>query len=98
MEKVDVPLEVARAVLFHFGDDKLGVEPGSFVTRLLSTLSAADETNRAKLHQVFPEYVYAFHCVQREYWGLEWLRSKVKAAEVPDRSRPVDLFESAAQS
>lgn len=96
--KPTVSLEVARHVLWHFGDEELGVRPGSFVERLLATCSAADLGNLARLESAFPELVYAWRCVAREPWGLEWLRSKVKRSLVPDRSRPVDLFEGAARS
>lgn len=97
MEKVKVSVNVAQAVIWHFGDHELGREPGSFMTRLLSTMSAADSENRGKLALAFPDVMYAFHCVQQEPWGLEWLRSKVKRGLVPDRSGPVDLFEGAAE-
>ena len=100
MDEVNRPtvsLQVAQHVLWHFGDSNLGVEPGSFTVRLMEAASAADTSNLAKLETAFPELVYAWRCVAREPWGLEWLRSKVKRGLVPDRSRPVDLFEGAAE-
>lgn len=98
MEKIPVSLETAQHVLWHFGDTNLGVQPGTFTERLLVTISAADAENRAKLREVFPELVHAFECVQREHWGLEWLRSKVIRSLAGGVRRPADLFESAARS
>lgn len=88
-----VPLEVAQHVLDFFGDTNLGVQPGSFTTRLLQTISAADPANRERLALAFPEYVFAFNAVMQEPWGLEWLRSRVKRALVPDAG--LDLVEGA---
>lgn len=73
-----VSLETAQHILHHFGDTNLGLQPGSFTHRLMTTISAADESNRTRLAEGFPELVYAFDVVQREPWGLEWLRSRVK--------------------
>jgi hypothetical protein len=73
-----VTLDVARAVLWHFGDRNLGQEPGHFVARLLVLASAADEENLAKLRVGWPEHVYAWEQVARKAWGLDWLRGIVK--------------------
>jgi hypothetical protein len=75
-----VTVEVAQHVLWHFGDSNLGLQPGTFVERLLNTMSAADAANLTKLSLVFPGYGEAFHAVAHEHWGLEWLRKMVKAA------------------
>lgn len=88
-----VPLEVAQHVLWHFGDRNLGVQPGTFTERLMLTISVADTGNRERLRAAFPEYVHAFVAVSRETWGLEWLRSRVMRALVPDRE--ADLVEGA---
>ncbi len=73
-----VSLEVARSVLWFFGDTNLGVEPGSFVQRLLLAASAADAQNLEALRLGFPAYVHAFEMVARRPWGLDWLRGIVK--------------------
>lgn len=97
MDKKLVTLPIAQHVLWHFGDQNLGLQPGTFVVRLLLTMSAADNENLAKLEQVFPGYVAAFKAASREYWGMEWLTKLVKRSLVPDRLGP-DLFEAAAGS
>lgn len=71
--------EVVRHTLWWFGDRSYGVEPGSFVTRLLNLISAADEKNRDKLSGEYPEYVQAHGVVAREAWGLDFLLSLAKA-------------------
>ena len=50
--------ETANHVLWHFG--RGGYQPGSFTQKLLELICAADLDNKAKLAQIFPEYV---HCV-----------------------------------
>lgn len=50
--------ETANHVLWHFG--RGGYQPGSFTQKLLELIAAADLDNKAKLAQIFPEYV---HCV-----------------------------------
>ena len=75
-----MPTAIAQHVLWHFGDANLGLQPGTFVERLLLTLSAADKTNRDLLAQVYPDYVKAFRAVQNEHWGLEWLRGIARPA------------------
>jgi hypothetical protein len=69
-----VSQEVARHVLWHFGDYNNGLQPGKFTERLLLTISAADTGNRALLKRVFPEHVVAFEAVALKSWGLEWLQ------------------------
>lgn len=71
--------EVVRHTLWWFGDRSYGTEPGHFVTRLLNTISCADETNREKLANEYPEYVQAHGVVSREDWGLDFLLSLAKA-------------------
>lgn len=96
MEKQKVSLEVARHVLWHFGDRNNGLEPGSFVSRLLVTISAADTDNRDKLALGFPEHVYAMRVVQNEFWGLDWLQGIAKRSVAP--ADGLDLFEAAAEA
>lgn len=79
MTRRAVSLEVARAVLYHYGDMNLGVEPGSFFRALLVAISRADLSNRELLSAGFPEYVAAVAAVKDEPWGLDWLRGIVKA-------------------
>lgn len=74
-----VSLDVARSVLWHFGDTNLGVQPGHFVQRLLVLASAADEENLELLRAGWPTYISAWEAVARKPWGLDWLRSLVKA-------------------
>lgn len=73
-----VTLKVARAVLWHFGDTNLGTDPGHFVSRLLGTVSAADDENLALLRGAYPDLIGAWEKVAREPWGLDWLRGVVK--------------------
>lgn len=73
-------LEAARNVLWFFGDYGLGWEPGGFTSKLMSAISAADMTNRARLAIVFPHLVTMFNQVQHTEAGLDELRDLVKAA------------------
>lgn len=83
--RVTVTVEVAQAVLWHFGDQRDGVQSGSFVTRLLQACGAADAGNRAKLAAGFPEYVAAFDLVVHHSWGLEYLQGIARRATAPDQ-------------
>lgn len=85
-----ITLEVARQVLYHFGDSNLGQQPGHFVQRLLMLVSAADAENFEKLRAGWPEYVAAFEAVARKPWGLDWLRGIVKA-DLDARERGLDF-------
>lgn len=73
-----ITLDVARHVLWHFGDTNLGLQPGHFVSRLLVLVSAADEGNLEKLRAGWPERINAWESVARKPWGLDWLRGIVK--------------------
>lgn len=84
METNLVTLPIAQHVLWHFGDTNLGLQPGTFVERLLLAMSAADGENLAKLEVAFPGYAAAFKAVGRESWGLDWLRTMAKRGLVPD--------------
>lgn len=64
-----IPQEVARHVLWHFGADG-GIEPGSFVARLLDAITAADMVNTARLAEAFPEYVAAVVGAQMDPDGI----------------------------
>lgn len=98
-DRPQVSLEVAQHVLHHFGDTNLGLEPGGFWTLMFRAWDHADAGNRERARLGWPEEATAFFAVKLEFWGLEWLRSKVKRGLVPDREHaPVDLFEAAAQS
>jgi hypothetical protein len=50
--------EVCRHVLWYYGAEG-GVQPGSFTQALMQAIKTADGGNKAKLVQVFPEYVAA---------------------------------------
>lgn len=75
-----VSVQVAKHVLWFFGDDLLGEEPGGFMRRLIDTIAHADTDNRKRLAEGFPQYVLAVNAGQREAWGIEWLRDIVKKA------------------
>lgn len=87
-----ITLDVARHVLWHFGDTNLGQEPGHFVQRLLVLASAADEANLEKLRTGWPELIYAWESVARKPWGLDWLRGIVKD-HLDARDLGLDFFE-----
>jgi|GEM_PF-3269395 len=76
----DWPVDVMQHVLWHFGDRMHGLEPGQFRVRLMLAVAIADQENRAKLRQVFPEIVGAMDEVQYEVGGLERLRAVVSKA------------------
>lgn len=44
----------ARHVLWHFGDRDYGIQPGSFIASLITTLTHADLHNRVRLTGAFP--------------------------------------------
>lgn len=73
-----ITLDVARHVLWHFGDTNLGQEPGHFVQRLLVLASAADEDNLERVRAGWPELIHAWESVARKPWGLDWLRGIAK--------------------
>lgn len=79
MTRRAVPLEVARAVLWHYGDTNLGIEPGGFFSALILAISRADPENRDRLRASFPQHVIAVEAVKTQPWGLDWLRGLVKA-------------------
>jgi hypothetical protein len=78
----EIPDQVARHVLWHFGDLALGQQPGDFTQRLLGAMAHADLTNFAKLATAFPDYAFAFNAVSRTHWGMTWLRNRVLDAQV----------------
>ena len=80
--RLTVTVDVARAVLWHFGDRNLGIEPGHFRARLFVLASAADDDNLVRLETMFPEEVYAWRVCARASWGMEWLRDLVKRHEL----------------
>jgi hypothetical protein len=73
-------LPAARALLLHFGDTRLGVSGGHFTDRLLVLLSAADDENKLKLAEHWPELVYGYEVIGQTTWGLDWMRDVVKKA------------------
>lgn len=56
-------LEAARNLLFHYGHPD-GWEPGSFTTALIQAMEAADEWNRSKLLNAFPDFFPAVTILQ----------------------------------
>lgn len=56
-------LEAARNLLFHYGHPG-GWEPGSFTTALIRALEAADQWNRSKLLNAFPDFFPAVTILQ----------------------------------
>lgn len=56
-------LEASRNLLFHYGHPD-GWEPGSFTTALIRAIEAADEWNRAKLLNAFPDFFPAVTILQ----------------------------------
>jgi hypothetical protein len=90
IQRPTISLGVAQAVLWHFGDTNLGVEPGGFWTAQLVAMTRADLTNRAQLALAFPEHVAAVAAVKDEPWGLDWLRGIAKA-DLDNRERGLDF-------
>lgn len=74
VENLGFPLDVIQHVLWFHGDHVYGVQPGTFTQRLMLTISAADQENRQKLREAFPELVRAMDLSQREALGFEHLR------------------------
>lgn len=70
-------IEIDRAILWHFGDHGLGLQPGDFVYRLIRALAVADKDNRTKLATGFPALVAAFAEVAYTVDGLEKMRERV---------------------
>jgi|GEM_PF-2238533 len=95
MSRPVVALDVARHVLWHFGDTNLGQEPGGFMSALLVAISRADALNGARLAAGFPAHVAAVTAVKNEPWGLEWLRGIVKA-DLDRRERGLDFTAAGA--
>ncbi len=85
-----ITLEAAQRVLWAFGDTNLGVEPGGFFSALHVAIQRADLENRARLAVAFPEDVAAVAAVKEQPWGLDWLRSIVKA-DLDGRERGLDF-------
>lgn len=84
----EVPVEVARAVLWHFGDRELGQEPGEFVKRLLDLLMVADLDNQARLTRAgFHWYAFTVYNAQNHGDGMDWLRAKVRDWEAVEAIR-----------
>lgn len=75
----EMPIEVVRQVLWHFGEVVLGEEPGGFFSALLVAMGRADAENFLKLSLVFEHYTNGFSAVARTDFGLELLRDRAKA-------------------
>lgn len=67
---------MAHQVIWHYGrtTPEAGYEPGNFISRLLSAISAADDNNRMQLALGFPGYVKAANLMERQENGYEILR------------------------
>jgi hypothetical protein len=72
-----IDLDAAAAVLWFFSDS-LGREPGGFVKSLLTAMSHADLTNRARLVSAFPEYGRPFLMAKSARDGIQQLRDLVE--------------------
>ncbi|WP_336642288.1 hypothetical protein [Microbacterium sp. MMO-56] len=90
-----ITLEVAQHVLWHFGDTRLGLEPGDFWKAQLVAMTRADLQNRALLALAFPQHVAAVDAVKMQPWGLDWLRGIVKA-DLDGRERGFDFSAAVA--
>jgi hypothetical protein len=76
-------VEIDRAILWYFGGQGLGRQPGDFVHRIIRAIAVADQMNRDKLAVVFPDRVAAYIEVAHTTDGLEAVRRRVIAAVVP---------------
>lgn len=65
--------EEANHVLYVITRGRAGYEPGSFSTRLIDTVFAADPNNRRKLAAGFPGYVAAVQLYQLVTDGMQRL-------------------------
>jgi len=78
VESRGITLEAVRHVLWHLGDERYGVQPGTFTKRLMSALVVADSENRELLAKSFPDLAAAFGLYRAE--GDEALRAIARAA------------------
>lgn len=58
-------LDAARQVLWHNGDSR-GIQPGSFIEKLLEAWTRADQGNSARLSAAFPTLGAAVYLSQTE--------------------------------
>lgn len=72
-------LRIARAVLWHYGDQGLGLDGGHFVRRLLVLASACDPVNLDKLAVEWPAHIAAWK-LAKSTDGIMALRDYVKRA------------------
>lgn len=77
-------LEAARNLLYHYGQPG-GWEPGSFTTALIRAMEAADQGNRAKLLNAFPEFFPAITILGIE--GSERLAEYVAQQEKQEATK-----------
>lgn len=68
----DVTPEMARHVLWHFGEG--GHRAGSFTTALIELIARADPANRHRMGLGFPEYAAAVAVAQNDGGGIAQLR------------------------
>lgn len=74
---IQVRVQAARAVLWHYGDPNLGLEPGGFFTALLQAFDRADKRNFTRLAGAFP--LHASLVREVKYGDIEVVRRIVKA-------------------
>lgn len=74
----ELRLRTARHVLWHYGDENLGVQPGGFMTLILQAFDRADQQNFAKLSDAFP--LYGRFVREVKYGDIENVRRIVKEA------------------
>lgn len=86
-ERVTLSAQVVREALWLDGDQRLGTQPGMFITRLWQLFAAADPENRQKLAAEWPEYASAFSLLHFQVWGRDYLRAlavaEAQGAEPP---------------
>lgn len=66
--------DIARQVLWYYGDRKLGFEPGGFTHKLIGAAAHADSFNISKLALAFPEIAEAVNLAKNFPEGMDQLR------------------------
>lgn len=77
--KPTIPISTIRHLLWLEGDHNLGVDGGHFIAGLVYTIRHADNENRLKLRNEYPDLVDGVLVLMRERWAFGWFRALVKA-------------------
>lgn len=72
-DAIEIAPEVARNVLWYFGDREHGWRPGGFTTTLLDAIGKADSANQERLALGYPEHVRAMKLAMYTDTGMEFL-------------------------